>query len=404
MRVAYFTNQYPAPSHTFIRREAVALEKRGHIVRRYAARHYPAELTDRDDQAELPHTKHILGRGLAPVVAEAMRAACAHPRGALSGLRKAFAYARAANGSLPRHLVYWMEALVLARWCRLDRVEHLHVHFGTNPATVAAITHAVSGVPFSFTVHGPEEFDRAEHLDLKSKIDAAAFVVGVSSFGKSQLMRWADARNWNKLHVVRCGLDEPFFAQVPPEPSTRPRLFCLARMSEQKGHMILLEAAAALKKDGVEFELVLAGDGPLRSAIELEIARLGLEDHVLLTGWLSQEAARGEIAKARAMVLPSLAEGLPVVFMESMALGRPVISTFIAGIPELVCGQSGWLVPAGDTTSLKVAMQQALEAGPEEMQRKGALARARVAAFHHIARSVGELEALMLGKPLSETA
>ena len=147
----------------------------------------------------------------------------------------------------------------------------------------------------------------------------------------------------------------------------------------RKGRSCCVEAAGRLAAEGLAFELVLVGDGPLRRPIEELIERLGLQKHVRLAGWQGTEAVREEILRARALVLPSFAEGLPVVLMEAMALGRPVISTYVAGIPELVVpGVCGWLVPAGSVEALAEAMRDVLLAPVHELERLGRAGAARV--------------------------
>jgi len=122
----------------------------------------------------------------------------------------------------------------------------------------------------------------------------------------------------------------------------------VGRLCPQKGQLLLIDALAILVSNGVHVHLTLAGDGPMRVEIEERINFHNLEEHVSITGWISGEQVRDEILKARALVLPSFAEGLPVVIMEAMALQRPVLSTYVAGIPELVVpGENGWLIPAG---------------------------------------------------------
>lgn len=396
MKIAYFTNQYPAPSHTFIRREISALEERGHTVRRYAIRPYSAELRDADDLAEFQKTTHITRFGVARVLLGCMSTMVRRPLGSCRALRLAFRFASAARGDYALHVIYAVEAMLLANWCLKDEVEHLHVHFGTNPATVAALAHEICGIPYSITVHGPEEFDRASLLGLGLKAGTASFVVAVSSFGRSQLMRWTDPADWHKLHVVRCGVDGSYRSAPAFGVSSEKRLVCIARLGEQKGHLVLLQAAAKLARQGVDFELVLAGDGPLRAQIEAEIERLSLQRVVSLIGSVSQERVMAEIKRARAMVLASFAEGLPVVLMESMALRRSVISTYIAGIPELVTGDTGWLVPAGDTDALVEAMRSALCESTAHLEAMGEKARQRALALHDVSQSAALLEALIL--------
>ena len=227
------------------------------------------------------------------------------------------------------------------------------------------------------------------------KIRRAAFTVAVSDYGRSQLYRWSDPADWPRIHVVHCGLDGTFLDAGATAPPETPRLVCVGRLAEQKGPLLLIEAAGRLAAEGRKFELVLIGDGPLRRPIEEQIARLGLREHVRILGWQGAEAVREEILRARALVLPSFAEGLPVVLMEALALGRPVISTYVAGIPELVTpGVCGWLVPAGSVDALTEAMREALSAPPEVLERLGRAGAARAAQRHDGAVEAAKLAAL----------
>src|ERR1019366_5432957 len=185
------------------------------------------------------------------------------------------------------------------------------------------------------TVHGPEEYDNVRAIGLAEKVQRCAFVVAISSYGRSQLYRLVEHQHWPKVKVVHCGLEPAYFAAVGPAPVAR-RLVCVGRLCEQKGQLLLIEAAHRLASRGIAFEVLLAGDGELRAEIEASIRRHKLQDRVRITGWISAAEVREQILAARALVLPSFAEGLPIVIMEAMALRRPVISTLGAGIPELV--------------------------------------------------------------------
>ena len=391
MRIAYFTNQYPATSHTFIRREMRAMETRGHTILRYALRCTPKELVDPDDIAEMQRTNHVLLLPKAQLLKNIARSVLSNPGAFLRAAVTATRYSGRSTRGFLVHLAYLAEALVLADWFRRDDVEHIHVHFGTNPATVAALVHDLTGLPFSITVHGPEEFDRPHENALGMKTAAASFVAAISSHGRSQLMRWADHEDWHKLHVVHCGLDAAYRTQPPPKQPSNTFL-CIGRYSEQKGHLLLIDAAAMLRDRGAQFQIRLAGDGPLRHVMEAKIQYLGLSNHVLLLGTLSQRNIREEIQNARALVLPSFAEGLPVALMEAMALATPTISTFVAGIPELVESDNGWLVPAGDAGALAFAMKKALAVDAPTLAAMGAHARARAMTRHDIAASARLLE------------
>lgn len=252
----------------------------------------------------------------------------------------------------------------------------------------------LGGPPFSFTVHGPEEFDKAHELELSRKIAAASFVAAISSFGRSQLYRHTPVADWSKIEVVHCGLELAFHEGASEGPGLAPRLVCVGRLCEQKGQLLLLEAARRVRAAGVPFELVLAGDGEMREEVERRIREFGLSECVRITGWISSAQVRVEILAARALVLPSFAEGLPVALMESMALSRPVISTFIAGIPELVRDEKeGWLVPAGDVEALAAAMTSCLQSPVERLREMGASARGRALLRHDIDREAAKLRA-----------
>jgi len=299
---------------------------------------------------------------------------------------------RRAERPLPVHLAYLAEACRIEPWLRKASIQHLHAHFGTNPAEVAMLVHVLGGPQWSFTVHGPEEFDKPQLIGLSEKILHCSFVVAISSFGRSQLYRYVDYRHWPKIHAVHCGLEPGFFA-APKSPAPEVRRFvCVGRLVEQKGQLLLVEAAHRLAARGADFELVLVGDGEMRSVIEALVIRHNLQERVRITGRVSNDQVRAEILAARALALPSFAEGLPMVIMEAMALRRPVISTFVAGIPELVQpGEHGWLVPAGDVDALVDAMQACLDAPADTLTRMGEAAHERVLARHNVDTQAAQL-------------
>ena len=402
--VAYLINQYPKVSHTFIRREIQALERRGIAVERIALRGWDAEVADDADRDEKSRTRYVLQDGLmalaGAVVASLMRA----PSRFFTGLGLALRMARRSDRPWPYHLVYLAEACRMLPWLQASGASHLHAHFGTNSAEVAMLAHELGGPPYSFTVHGPEEFDRPEFLGLGEKIRRSAFVVAISSFGRSQLYRWVEHAQWPKVQVVHCGLDAAFHNVAPTDPPDVPRLVCVGRLCEQKGQLLLVEAAARVVRDGTPLQLVLAGDGEMRAEIEAAVLSLGLREHVRITGWIGSGQVRDEILNARALVLPSFAEGLPVVIMEAMALRRPVISTYVAGIPELVrAGESGWLFPAGDVDALVAAMQACLSAPTDELARMADAGQRRVLARHDIDTEAAKL-ALAFARPMPQKA
>lgn len=393
MKIAYLVNQYPMTSHSFIRREIAALERLGFDVTRYSICDTRDALMDPADLAEADRTVSLLA-DKAAIVLGALRSVVTSPLRWLAGARLAWRVGGRSRAGRARHAIYLAEACWLATDLRRRGVQHVHVHFGTNSATVMMLANALCDVPFSITCHGPEEFDHPIAIALPEKIRRAAFVVGVSSFGRSQLYRWCDLKDWSKIAVVHCGL-EPDYAQASMlAPEVSRQLVCVGRLCEQKGQLLLVQAAGELYRRGIEFKLVLIGDGDMRRDLESLIASEGLEDVVMITGWQNGDEVRRQLIESRAMILPSFAEGLPVAIMESLALRRPVISTYIAGIPELVDSACGWLVPAGNVQALVDAMADCLACDQETWEQLGQQGAERVRQRHNVDIEAAKLASL----------
>ena len=395
MNVAYLTNIYPAVSHSFIRREITALEAGGVKVARFSIRRCAEPIVDGADRCELERTRTLLDGGVAGLFLGVLGAVLTRPIRLARAIWGAVKIGWASDRGVLRHLAYVAEACVLLKWLGQSEAQHLHAHFATNSATVAMLCHVLGGPPYSFTSHGIEMSDRPEVLGLPDKIRRASFVTAVCDFGRSQLYRWCRFADWHKIHVIRCGVDGQFLS-APREPvPIAPRLVCVGRLSEEKGQLLLVEAVGQLVIEGLQLELVLVGDGPIRGQLEALIEERGLQDYFCITGWASGAEVRRHILSSRAMVLPSFAEGLPVVIMEALALGRPVISTFVAGIPELVRpGENGWLVPAGNVAALAGAMREAIDLSTDRLNAMGQAGRRIVRDQYSLDAEVDKIEAL----------
>jgi colanic acid/amylovoran biosynthesis glycosyltransferase len=337
----------------------------------------------------------LLRRGIFHLLFDVLRAIFLSPAHFLAAAQTAFSGVDWKPGAVVRRAAYLAEAAVLARQLRAQRIDHLHAHFGTNPAMVARIAGRLSDIPYSFTVHGPDEFDAPVALGLRRKVADSAFCVAISSYGRSQLMRWSAFADWSKIEVVRCGVDDSFLYERDQSalPDV-PHLSAVARLSGQKGIPLLIKAAAKLVAVGKNFRLTLVGDGEMRAETEAMIHQLDLQDVVTITGWASSDQVIDHLVGSRAMVLPSFAEGLPVVIMEALALGRPVIVTAIAGTPELVDEQCGWLIPAGSIEALVEAMAAVIEAPTDRLAAMGRIGRGRVLAQHDARNNGRQLNAL----------
>jgi glycosyltransferase involved in cell wall biosynthesis len=345
----------------------------GIAIARCSIRTARETLVDPGDISELGKTKTILKEGSFRLGGAMLRAAFFNPRLWLRALIVALRMGSQSERGILRHVIYLAEACVLKEWLQQWNVVHLHAHFGTNSTAIALICHVLGGPGYSFTVHGAADFDRLPFINIGLKIDYARFVVTISSYGRSQLYRYCQPSQWEKIKLIHCGVDETFLNQTLTAIPKERRVVCIGRLNPEKGQLLLIEAAYLLKKDlGESFEIIFVGDGPSRSLIEEKIQNYQLQNIVTLTGWGSGEQVREHIQNSRALVVPSFMEGLPVVIMEAFALGRPVLSTQVAGIPELVqAGHNGWLIPPGCIDSMSRTLAKILLAPPDELMQMG---------------------------------
>jgi glycosyltransferase involved in cell wall biosynthesis len=383
VKVAYLTNQYPKTSHTFIRREIAGIEEAGLQVNRISVRAAREPLVDEADRAERGRTRVLLAHGVLGLLPAVLAACATRPWRTLRALRTAVAMGWNSPRGLMRHLAYLAEACVLLRWVERQEDEHVHAHFSTNPTDVALLCHELGGPPFSFTAHGTADLASASAAALPEKIAKSSFAIAVCEDGRRRLLKQAPPGHEHKIHVVRCGVDEGFLAADASRVPGAPKLVCVARLSPEKCIDVLLQAASVLALEGLDFELALLGDGPERESLE-ELARgLGLFAHVRFEGWKSGAEVRTFLLGARALVLASASEGLPVVIMEALALRRPVIATAVGGIPELVVpGECGWLVPPGSVHALAEAMREAITRPSTELDAMGGRGAQRVGIAH----------------------
>lgn len=399
LRIAYLTTEYPKVSHTFIRREILELERRGHHVVRMAIRGAGGAIADAADREEARRTIVCLNLPKSGMLMSIAAVKLRHPLRWLRAMGMMWRMSKVSDRGVLRHVAYLWEAAVLLRICERESIEHVHVHFGTNAAAVARLMRCLSGdrLSYSMTVHGPDEFDSPRAFSLGGKVSDAAFVCAISDFCSAQIRRWSESRDWRKIHVVRCTVGTEFFDRARPIPPQSKTLLSVGRLSAQKGQLLLIEAMARLRDEGVDAKLVLAGDGEMRAELEQAIAAARLQDRISITGWVDEATVREHLLNARALVQPSFAEGLPVVMMEALAMRRPVIGTAIAGVPELVRpGESGWIIPAGNVDELVNAMREVMNTPIEELNHMGTAGAQHVRGRHYTPTEADKLEALLL--------
>ncbi len=398
--IAYLTGEYPRATDTFIQREVAALRALGITVhtcsvRRTDAAHHVGP----EQKAEAAATFNVIRAARRPLgLLAAQAAALARSPGRyLGALRLALTTGAPGLKGLAWQLFYFAEAGVLARHLRALGVCHLHNHFGNSSCSVAMLTSALSGIPYSYTMHGPAIFFAPERWRIDVKIARAAFVSCISHFSRSQGMIFAAPEHWPKMHIVHCGVDPAVYDRpaVPATAGGGPRLLFVGRLAAVKGLPMLLDAAAALAPAHPGLRLTIVGDGPDRAWLEARAAALGIGAQVVFTGYRSQAEVADALTEADVFVLPSFAEGVPVVLMEAMAARVPVVATRVAGVAELVeDGVSGHLVPPGDAEALAGALGRIM--GDAALRRAmGAAGRARVVEAFDARREASRLAGLL---------
>jgi colanic acid/amylovoran biosynthesis glycosyltransferase len=364
LRLAYLLSIYPAISHTFFLNEIAALRGLGFAIdvasiNRPERAAGPASMLE---MSELKTTFCIKAMNPTRSFLVLLKILFRRPQVVFRGLRAAFSLDGWNLPATSYALFYLAEALLLGDWLRRRGHRHLHIHFGGPVATVGMLTAMAWQLSYSVMIHGPDEFYDVEKFYLRQKLQRARFVLCISDYCRSQVMKVCDPAHWTKLHVVRLGVDLEIFQPVAPiDRGGAIEIICVGRFVPAKGHLILLRAFSNLLDRGYNLRLRLIGDGRERGGMESFIAREKLGGSVIFEGALSHEATRHKLMHADIFVLASFAEGLPVALMEAMAMEIPCVSTFVAGIPELIRdGQEGLLVPPSSEAALSAALERLL--------------------------------------------
>jgi len=386
VKVAYIMSRFPKLTETFVLYEMRAVEELGAQVEVYPL------LRERTTVMH-PEAAAFMERAhFQPFLSGAILRAHLHflqqkPGAYLSTL---WALLRANFGSLRYFagaLGLFPKAVYFAHRMAEEGITHVHAHFASHPAAAGFVIHRLSGIPFSFTAHGSDlHCDR--HM-LPEKVAEAAFVVAISNFNKEIIVQECGERLRGKVVVIHCGVDtqvfQPRAADGRQDRATRPfTLLCVGTLHEVKGQTYLLEACRLLQDRGIEFVCNLVGDGPDGEVLAAQIAQAGLDQRVRLLGRRTRGQIAELLARGHVVVMPSVPtrsgkrEGIPVVLMEAMGSGVPVVASRLSGIPELVEHErSGLLVPPHDAEALADALER-LYLNPALCQQLGQAGREKV--------------------------
>jgi glycosyltransferase involved in cell wall biosynthesis len=397
--IGYLVSQYPTKSHTFIRREIEALRMHGLPVRVFSIRRPPPESGESASyRAAFEETWYVLPASIASLLSAHGSALLARPISYFRVLILALRHRVPGLRAMIWALFHFAEAILLAQELERRRIRHLHSHFANSGANVGLLASRFLELPWSLTLHGISDIDYPAGPLLGRKSEAARFVICASYFLRAQAMRAVSPEHWHKISVVRCALNLADIPQPSRSRSVRPvRMICVSRLSPEKGIEGLLEAFATVRARQVDAVLTIVGDGPELARVRDCIRVRHLADHVALLGALGEEEALLQIASSDVLVLASFMEGLPIVLMEAMALGVPVIAPRLAGIPELVTDeQDGLLFRPSDWDDLAQKMTRLL-IDPILRTGLGHAGRAKIEAEFDTCHAIKPLVALFFG-------
>lgn len=360
MRLAYVVSIYPAQSHTFIHREIESLRARGFEIDTYSIRKAGAgNILGEASQAEAARTRWLVPPNPLALLTAICWGLATRPLLLARVFFEAVAAPRTGLRDRALWVCYYGEAVLLAYWMVQRGTDHLHCHFGNSGSNTAYLASRLSGIPMSITFHGIDLDEPVRHRHAV-KLAHALFAVCISKFGRSRLMYSTPPEHWDKIRIVHCGLTPP--ESTTPPPAAANHLVCVARLSVEKGHLVLFKALASLKAKGLPFHCTLVGDGPMRSELETRVRDMGLDDCITFAGAQPPPQVADRFRQANVGLLASFGEGIPVVLMEAFSHARPVISTYVGGIPELVRdGVNGYLVPPGSAGDLAYAIERVLQ-------------------------------------------
>ena len=361
-KIAYLSNPYPAISHTFIFREIESVRREGIEVFPVSVSATPdLEKMTLPEKEEAARTLVLKTTPPLSIIPMAARLFFSSPAGFVKMSVKAVSFCFKGPKNIIKAIGYLAEAIILLNHLKKHQIFHIHEHFANPSALVALLCKVYGGFSYSISVHGPDVFYQVDSSLLAEKVEGASFVRCISHYCRSQIMRITEFEKWKDAHIVRCGVNPETFLPRPQPKNTIPHLLCVGRLCPAKGQHILLEACSLLQQKNIPFQMTFVGTGPDREDLEKLQVKLGLQKSVHFTGALGQDAVQEAYRKADIFVLPSFAEGVPVVLMEAMSMEIPVISTRITGIPELIEHEKGGLLATpGDVNDLVLQLTRLL--------------------------------------------
>lgn len=398
--IAYITQLFPSLSMTFVYREVEALREKGCQIVTFSIWKPKRDQLSAEAQHLMDSTTYVFPLNWPRFLITHLRYMITRPLRYWGTLLFLLTRPGESWKNRIRTFYHFCEAVYLAPEVQRRGVEHIHSHFALNSATVAMVLARLLNIPFSFTAHANDIF--CNPILLKQKIQAAQFIIAISEYNRKHLYSILPCPDTaRKIHVVRYGVDVHRFSPPdPPAQNGRPVLLSVCRLVEKKGLPYLVKACKHLVDAGYEFRCLIVGGGPQESLLRQMIRSSGLESYVSLEGVVFQEHLKDYLKQADVFVLPCIVasdgdrDGIPNTLIEAMAMGIPVVSTRVSGIPELIEHEhTGLLVAEKDEQALAEALGRLLNDEPLRL-RLGQAGRQRVEQEHTLDRNVEKLLAI----------
>jgi len=365
MTIAYIAQKFPDLTITFIYREIQALRARGIKTATFSIWKPHRKELAQEAVGLMDSTFYVFPLNWPDFLRAHLYYLLTRP---LKYVRNLFFLWTHRNGTVKdrlRALYHFAEAVYLAKEMEKQKVRHIHAGFASNPATLALIISRLTGISFSFAAHARGIF--AESFLMREKLATAKFVIASTRYNKDYLTAQFPDVVDDKIKIIYHGVSLQDFEPGEDKKNGRPMILSVAQFREKKGLPFLVKACHILKNKGQEFDCCIVGDGDQRAYLETLIEKYNLQDRVRLEGIVFQDRLKSYYQQADIFALPSVVasdgdrDGIPVALIEAMAMGCPIVSTLVSGIPELVHqGQTGLLVPPADVKALAEALSTLL--------------------------------------------
>ncbi len=393
-KIAYLISQYPAISHTFFLREVTRLREKGFDIHVASINETdrPLDQLTEQEREEQNRTYYIKKGGILQALKDLGTTLFTRPLGFFRGLFYTLYLGGTDLKRLLWNMFYFTEAVMVGSWMNSHSINHLHVYFANPASSVGLIMSKTFPHTFSISIHGPDIFENVQLNYLSEKIKGATFICCIGKYARSQLMRHCPVGQWDKFEIAPLGIDPDIYTPKPFVENPAPfSLLCVGRLVPAKGQHILIAAMELLVKEGHPVKLQLVGDGPDRITLERDVKKWQLTEYVTFSGALNQEDTLEAFREADLFILPSFAEGTPVVLMEAMAMEIPCIATYITGIPELIeDNKEGLLVPPSDAEELAKAVAHLIKKTDVRKQ-MGIWGRERILQDYHLEKNINHL-------------